>query len=506
MTRTPHPHSDSREAMSPEQKAVLAVLLIPAFASLLSVSSVNVLLTVIQESLGASASGLQWVIAGYSLVFGVLLVAAGRAGDVLGRARLFVIGLTLFGLGSLGCALAGSISLLNLSRVVMGVGAGLFNPQVTGMIQRVFPGPMRGRAFGWFGAAIGVSIALGPVMSGVLLQVLGDDVGWRVSFAVNTPIAAAGVLAAWKVLPASTWRGASTQEAPGAPGTPGLQGTGAQPVGGGPLRADVDPVGMLLLATSMLLLMLPFVSLGAEASGLASALGGVACLGAWTAWERWYLARGREPMVDLRLFSRRSFSGGCLVIAVHFFGTTSIWIVVAQYIQQGLGRSALTTGIVGLPSALIGAVLAPVVGRYVLRAGRAMVLTGIGVVIVGLAVSAWAVEIQIDDSHGVWVLALTLTLVGIGQTLVVGPNQTLSLMDVPLRYAGTAGGVLQTGQRLGTAMGVAVISSLAFTVAASSGWERALIISVLAIIASLLVAGAVAVVDIVGARRETRTD
>lgn len=495
MTRTPHPHSDSREAMSPEQKAVLAVLLIPAFASLLAVSSVNILLTVIQDSLGASASALQWVIAGYSLVFGILLVAAGRAGDVLGRARLFVIGLTLFGLGSLGCALSGSIGLLNLSRLVMGVGAGLFNPQVTGMIQRIFPGPMRGRAFGWFGAAVGVSIALGPVMSGVLIQVLGDDAGWRASFAVNAPIAAAGVLAAWKVLPASTWRGASCVAA-----------ADAQPVDGGPRRADVDPVGMLLLAISMLLLMLPFVSLGAGTAGRVSALGGVACLGAWTAWERWYLARGREPMVDLRLFRLRSFSGGCLVIAVHFFGTTSIWIVVAQYIQQGLGRSALTTGIVGLPSALIGAVIAPVVGRYVLRAGRAMVLAGIGVVIVGLSLSAWAVDAQIDDSRGVWVLALTLTLVGIGQSLVVGPNQTLGLMDVPLRYAGTAGGVLQTGQRLGTAMGVAVISSLAFAVAASSGWERALVVSVLVIIASLLVAGAVAVVDIVGARHEARAD
>ncbi|MCL3776686.1 MFS transporter [Actinomyces sp. 186855] len=478
--------------MSPEQRAVLAVLLIPTFASLLAVSSVNVLLTVIQDSLGASASALQWVIAGYSLVFGVLLVAAGRAGDVLGRARLFVIGLALFGLGSLGCALAGSIGLLNLSRVVMGVGAGLFNPQVTGMIQRVFPGPMRGRAFGWFGAVVGVSVALGPVMSGVLLQVLGDDAGWRASFAVNTPIAAAGVLAAWRVLPAGTWQGAPAESAPGAQAA------------GGPRRADVDPVGMILLAASMLLLMLPFVSLGTGPAGLASALGAVACLGAWTAWERWYLARGREPMVDLRLFRQRSFSGGCLVIAVYFFGCTSIWIVVAQYVQQGLGRSALTTGVVGLPSSLIGAVLAPVVGRYVLRAGRAMVLAGIGVVIAGLALTAGAVAAQLDDSHGVWVLALALALVGVGQALVVSPNQTLSLMDVPLRYAGTAGGVLQTGQRLGTATGVAVISSLAFAVAASSGWERALIVSVLVIIASLLVAGAVAVADIVGARREAR--
>lgn len=493
MTRTTRPRTDSREDMSPEQKAVLAVLLIPTFTSLLAVSSVNILLTVIQDSLAASASALQWVIAGYSLVFGVLLVAAGRAGDVLGRARLFVTGLALFGLGSLGCALAGSIGVLNLSRVVMGVGAGLFNPQVTGMIQRVFPAPMRGRAFGWFGAVVGVSVALGPVMSGVLLQVLGDDAGWRASFAVNAPIAAAGVLAAWKVLPASTWQGAPAEPA-----------VGEKAVGVGPRRADLDPVGMLLLAASMLLLMLPFVSLGAGAAGLASALGAVLCLAAWTAWERWYLARGNEPMVDLRLFRQRSFSLGCLVISGFFFGSTSIWIIVAQYVQQGLGLSALTTGVVGLPSSLVAAVLAAVTGRHVLRAGRAMVVLGIVLVIAGLALTAGAVAVQLDDSRGVWVLALCLTLVGAGQALVVSPNQTLSLMDVPVRHAGTAGGVLQTGQRLGTATGVAVISSLAFAVAASSGWERALVVSVVVIIASQLVAGAVAVLDAVGARPETR--
>lgn len=500
MTRTPHPSSDSHEPMSSQQKAVLAVLLVPAFASLLSVSSINVLLSVIQDTLDASASDLQWVIAAYSLVFGVLLVAAGRAGDVLGRARVFVLGLALFGLGSLGCALSGSIGALNLSRVVMGAGAGLFNPQVTGMIQRVFPGPMRGRAFGWFGAVIGVSVALGPLMSGVLLQLLGDDAGWRASFAVNTPIAAAGVLAALKVLPGRTLQGAAGEGAVG--GGAGHEG-GA--VDGARRRADVDPLGMVLLGAAMLLLMLPFVSLGTGAAGLASGAGAVGCLVAWVVWERRYLARGREPMVDLRLLRQRPFTAGCVIITVYFFGCTSIWIVVAQYLQQGLGRSALTAGLVGLPSSLATAVLAPVLGRHVLRSGRAMVLGGICVVVTGLALTVAAVDTGLDESLGVWVLALALVLTGAGQALVVTPNQTLSLLEVPLRYAGTAGGVLQTGQRLGTAVGVAVISSLAFSVAARSGWEHGLKVGLGAVIVSLLVSGVIALWDLLAARRQPPT-
>ena len=121
--------------MTGEQKRVLTVLLIPTFVALLAVSSINVVLPTLRTDLHASTAGIQWIISGYTLVFGILLVPAGRAGDVVGRARLFVIGLTLFGLGSLGAGLAPSILLLNMARVVMGIGSGLLNPQVTGMIR-----------------------------------------------------------------------------------------------------------------------------------------------------------------------------------------------------------------------------------------------------------------------------------------------------------------------------------------------------------------------------------
>ena len=151
-----HPQPSGQPlTFTPEQRRILPVLLIPAFVSLLAVSSVNVILPAIAASVPTSTGGLQLVVSGYSLVFGVLLVPAGRAGDVMGRGRLFVAGLVLFGLGSLAAGVAPSILALNLARVLMGMGSGLFNPQVTGLIQQYYAGAARGRAFGLFGGVIG---------------------------------------------------------------------------------------------------------------------------------------------------------------------------------------------------------------------------------------------------------------------------------------------------------------------------------------------------------------
>ena len=168
MPSSPPPACDATES-SPRWR--LPTLLIPAVVTLLAVSSVNVILPAVSQDLSAGTAGLQLVVSGYSLVFGVVLVPAGRAGDVMGRGRIFVIGMILFGVGSLASGLAPDVVTLNLARVVMGVGSGLLNPQVSGMIQQFYSGESRGRAFGLFGAVIGVSVALGPVHS-------GGHIGW----------------------------------------------------------------------------------------------------------------------------------------------------------------------------------------------------------------------------------------------------------------------------------------------------------------------------------------
>ena len=476
----------ARDTNAPEHQRLLPTLLIPAFVTLLAVSSVNVILPAVSQDLSAGTAGLQLVVSGYSLVFGVVLVPAGRAGDVMGRGRIFVIGMILFGVGSLASGLAPDVVTLNLARVVMGVGSGLLNPQVAGMIQQYYSGESRGRAFGLFGAVIGVSVAVGPVLSGGLIGWLGDDWGWRASFLINVPLVLLGVWAAHRYLPDSAWH---------------RQDGGS---GAGRDRVDLDPVGMVLLAAGTLLIMIPFMeaSAGAWVWGLEAA--GIGIVSAWVVWERRYRARGGAPMVDLSLLAIPSFAYGSLAIAVYFLGYTSVWIIVAQYVQAGLGSTALVSGAVGFPAALAGSVAAAVAGRRVIRVGRVMVLGGMAAGMAGLLASVGIIHMHARAGWSPWWLTLTLLLLGVGQGLVVSPNQTLSLVDVPLEYAGAAGGILQTGERIGTSIGIAAITGLTFRVSHSSGWDVAAQVGLLAVVAAIAVSAAIAAVDLRLAARRRR--
>ena len=476
----------ARDTNAPEHQRLLPTLLIPAFVTLLAVSSVNVILPAVSQDLSAGTAGLQLVVSGYSLVFGVVLVPAGRAGDVMGRGRIFVIGMILFGVGSLASGLAPDIVTLNLARVVMGVGSGLLNPQVAGMIQQYYSGESRGRAFGLFGAVIGVSVAVGPVLSGGLIGWLGDDWGWRASFLINVPLVLLGVWAAHRYLPDSAWH---------------RQDGGS---GAGRDRVDLDPVGMVLLVAGTLLIMIPFMeaSAGAWVWGLEAA--GIGIVSAWVVWERRYRARGGAPMVDLSLLAIPSFAYGSLAIAVYFLGYTSVWIIVAQYVQAGLGSTALVSGAVGVPAALAGSVAAAVAGRRVIRVGRVMVLGGMAAGMAGLLASVGIIHMHARAGWSSWWLTLTLLLLGVGQGLVVSPNQTLSLVDVPLEYAGAAGGILQTGERIGTSIGIAAITGLTFRVSHSSGWDVAAQVGLLAVVAAIAVSAAIAAVDLRLAARRRR--
>lgn len=451
------------------QRRVLAVLLVPVFMSLLAVSSINVALPSLQRGLGASDAELQWSISGYTLAFGMVLVPAGRAGDLLGRARLFRIGVLGFGLGALLSGLAPSGLLLVLARVLMGVGAGLLNPQVSGFIQAEFEGQARARAFGALGSTVGVSVAAGPLLAGGLIAVLGGDLGWRATFLVNVPIALAAVLIARRWLP---------EESPAPAG-----------------RRDLDPVGVALLASALVAVMLPFLDRGLGPWRFALLPLGAALAAGWAAWERGYRARGRAPMVDLSLFGLPGFRNGALMIGVYFTGSTSLFIVVAMFMQNGLGYGALQAALVGLPSAVCSAVMATVAGRLVLRAGRRLVVVGVSLVLAAVVGSIGVVAAHQAFGLSPWWLLATLGLFGMGQGLTVSPNQTLSLAEVPRPQSGTAGGILQTGQRVGTSVGSAVIVGVYLGVAGTGGPDRGFMAALGLIAVSIAAALAVAVAD-----------
>lgn len=470
---------DEGRTFTPRQRRILPILLVPSFMSLLAVSSINVALPSLQEGLGAADAEVQWALSGYTLVFGMVLVPAGRAGDLFGRRRLFLLGLAVFGLGSALSGLAPTGWSLDLARVVMGVGAGLLNPQVTGFIQAEFQGARRARAFGALGAAVGVSVAAGPLMSGGLIAWLGPDLGWRATFLVNAPIAVAALLVALRALPREEPRSGR--------------------------RPDLDPVGVLLLTLTIVAVMLPFLDRGLGPWRFALLPVGLTLGAAWVAWERRHARRGGAPMVDLRLFSRRSFGLGALLIGLHFTGMTSMFVVVAMHMQTDLGYPALQAALIGLPSALLSSVTAPLAGRLVMRRGRRVVVLGLVLVLVAVAATIGVAWGHATMGLSPWWMLLTLGVSGAGQGLVVSPNQTLSLAEVPGPQAGTAGGVLQTGQRVGTAIGTAVILGLFLGVRAVTDGNTAFMAAFGVVGAFVGAALVVALVDVrLGSREAAR--
>ncbi|MGC7103064.1 MFS transporter [Amycolatopsis lurida] len=412
---------------------------------LLDVSIVNVALPSMQRDLGASAGGMQWVVSGYALTFGLVLVAGGRLGDALGRRRMFLFSLTAFVLTSALAGAAPTEVLLILARLLQGMAGGLLTPQNTGLIQELFAGPERGRAFGMFGATVGLSTAVGPVLGGVILAAFGDPEGWRWVFFVNIPIGALALVLAAKLLPKSPRR---------------VRG----------LKSELDFTGALLLGLAVAGVLFPVME--AEQGGLgtlwwlfpvAVVLG---VLFVW--WERRLVRLERAPLLDVRLFTTvRGFTSGATLGSVYFCAFTGIWLVFAMFFQQGLGYTPLESGLAVTPFAVGSAVSSVVAGRLVERWGRRLTVTGLSMVVFGMLGSGAAV--LLFPAHAGLAVALPLLVGGLGGGMVISPNTTLTLECVPTRMAGVAGGALQTGQRIGTAIGTAMLASIFHAVVTGSG-------------------------------------
>ncbi|MGO1582298.1 MAG: MFS transporter [Actinomycetaceae bacterium] len=474
----------SAQTPDPARWRILMVVLGAIFMSLIAVSIVNVALPSMQEGLGASESDLQWVLSGYALTFGVVLVAAGRAGDVMGRGGIFLIGMTIFTVFSIVSSLAPSSEWLNVARFAQGVGSGLLNPQGIGMIQQYFRGAERARAFGFFGAAVGVSVAIGPVLGGVLINAGGPEIGWRLTFLVNVPVGIATIVLALLWFPRPLIRKLGDAD----PATRA--------------KRSLDPVGALLLGAAVLAILFPFMEGRASAAIWALVPVGLVLVWLWLRWERRFARSGRSPMVDLDIFRTRSFSNGALMITLYFLGMTSVWVLVALYMQQGDGRSAMEAGVIGLPSAVLSALSSNWAGKRVLTYGRALVIGGLLVALTGLGLSIVVVLLHDAVGLSIWWLLLSLAFIGAGGGSVVSPNQTLTLSEVPLQYAGSSGAIMQTGQRIGTSIGIAVITAAVFATLEVTSWSVAAATGFGLIALVLLGALAVAVKDL----RDRRAD
>jgi EmrB/QacA subfamily drug resistance transporter len=411
-----------------------------AALTILDLSKVNVGLPSIEESLGAGSTDLQLIVAGYALAFGLALVPAGRLGDIRSRRLMFVVGLSAFTLASLLCALAPDVTTLVIARILQGVAAGIQMPQVLGLIQQLFQGEERARAFGLFGAVVGVATAFGPTVGGLLIQLGGPEDGWRLLFWMNIPLGIAAIVFALKLLPRRQ----------------------ARPSG----QVGLDPVGVVLLGVATFSLMLPFVlTTGGpddDARRWLSLVVAAVAAGLFVMWERRYAAGGKSPVVHFALFKLGSYRNGILIATAYFAAIPAVFLLTTLYLQQGLGLAPVFAGMVGIPFALTSALTAWYGGRLVSRLGRQLVVIGLAIVVVGITLLLLAAVLTPREVTP-WAMAAAMLVAGVGAGFVISPNQTLTLAEIPVTEGGVAGSMAQVGQRVGTAVGVAAASATFFS-------------------------------------------
>jgi EmrB/QacA subfamily drug resistance transporter len=449
---------------------ILGVALVVGFMSLLDVTIVNVALPSLRAGLDASASTAQWVVSGYALAFGLTLVAGGRLGDAYGRRRLMALGLIGFILSSAAVGLAPNAAVVVAARLAQGASAGFLTPQNSGLIQDLFTGDERGRAFGLFGFTVSISSGLGPVIGGLVLQAAGEQDGWRWLFLVNVPIGLVALVGIWRMVPG---RSDAQRDA----------------------DARIDVAGALLLGLTVLCVLLPVVRLeGGDRLPLLLLLAVPLLVWAFVRWEQRLVARGGAPLLDVGLLRRvRGYAGGLAVGTLYFTGFTGVFLVLSVFLQEGRGLSPLTAGLLLTPFAVGSAVTAPLAGRVINRIGRPLTVVALAVMMAGVLATALLVPGR-EDAALVAVLVPALLVAGLGGGGVISPNFTLTLAEVPTRMGGAAGGALQTGQRIGSATGAAVLMT-AYQLALAQGTspDTALRVALVTALALLSVAMVTAV-------------
>ena len=406
-----------------------------AVLTILDIVKVNVVLTPLEETLDASPTQTGLVVAGYVLAFGIALVPSGRLGDQWNRKAMFMIGLSIFAIASLCAALAPTAAFLVAARILQGIAAGILMPQVLGMVQTLFQGQARGQAFGIFGAAIGLGTAFGPTLGGLFLGAFGSELGWRWTFGMNVPLALLIIPLALWLIPAS------------------------QPQAG---RADLDAIGILLMAAAVLFVMLPFVLTSGTDDIAARWLFvplGLATAVLFVRWENRYRAAGKSPVLDFTLFSFPSYRNGVIITTLWFAAMPAMFLVMTLFNQQGLGHDPVAVGLITVPFAFISAAVAAAVGRYTFRHATTLVLWGY-VIFIAALIGLVAVSAFVPPEHNPLAMAIVLGVAGIGPGFIMSANQMRTLIDVPITQGGVAGSFQQVGQRLGNAIGVAVGSAI----------------------------------------------
>ena len=390
----------------------------------LDVTIVNVALPSIGHDLHAGVSGLQWTIDAYTLVLASLLMLSGSTADRIGRRRTFQIGLAVFTLGSLLCSVAPGLGWLVTFRMIQAVGGSMLNPVAMSIITNTFiERSERARAIGIWGGVVGLSMALGPITGGLLVE----SVGWRGIFWVNIPVGIAAIVLTALFVPESR----------------------------APRARRLDPGGQLLVIA--LLASLVYALIEGPGSGWTSAKI-VVCFGisaAALAALILYEPRRAEPLIDVRFFRSAPFSGAVAIAICAFAALGGFLLVNTLYLQNVRGYSPLLAGAYTLPMAAMTAVFSPLSGRLVGSRGTRppLIVAGIGITAAGLILT----HVQTATPAGV--LILSYLLFGIGFGMVNAPITNSTVSGMPISQAGVAAAVASTSRQVGSSLGVAVIGS-----------------------------------------------
>ncbi|MFH0518329.1 MFS transporter [Streptomyces sp. M41] len=402
---------------------VLAICCMSLLIVSLDNTVLNVALPALQRDLGAGTSGLQWTIDAYTLVLASLLMLAGSTADRIGRKRVFMAGLVVFTIGSALCSLAPNLDALIAFRMVQAVGGSMLNPVAMSIITNTFTDPReRARAIGVWGGVVGISMAAGPLVGGLLVE----SVGWRSIFWVNLPVGLAALLLTLRFVPES--RAAK------------------------PRRPD--PVGQLLVIALFGSLTYAIIDAPTAPAGEILLFGGiaVAALIALLAYE----PRRAEPLIDLRFFRSAPFSGATVIAISAFAALGGFLFLSTLYLQNVRGLNALDAGLWMLPMAALCFVCAPVAGRVVGSRGPRLPLLVAGVSMTACGVLFAAFEAETAN----FTLVLGYVLFGLGFGFVNAPITNTAVSGMPRAQAGVAAAVASTSRQLGQTLGVAVVGAV----------------------------------------------
>jgi EmrB/QacA subfamily drug resistance transporter len=407
----------------------VVVLLICSMSLLivgLDVTIVNVALPAIHHSLHASFAGLQWTIDAYTLVLASLLMLSGSSADRLGRRRVFQVGLATFSAGSLACGLAPNAGLLIVFRVLQAIGGSMLNPVAMSIIRNVFEDPReRAQAIGVWGAMVGISMALGPLVGGALV----DSVGWRAVFFVNVPIGVLAIVLTRLFVPESR----------------------------APRARRLDPVGQALIIVALASLTYGIIEGGRRGFGSPLIVALLALAASCTAVLIAYELRHAEPLVQVRFFRSAPFSGASAIAVAAFAALGGFLLLNTLYLQEVRGFSPFEAGVYTLPMAGMTMFFAPLSGRLVGTRGSrpSLVLAALAILASGLMLT------RLSDSTATWYLLLAYFCFGLGFGLVNPPITDTAVAGMPPAQAGVAAAIASTSRQVGQTLGVALLGAVA---------------------------------------------